>query len=93
VVRSPDGESRTYSLGQLSIQRAAVVVLEKYYRDFSVYNPYLERIPLSKSKRSHHGSSFKFYDVDGMTSVEVRKIYTDIPTPPLLISRGIEDMN
>jgi hypothetical protein len=28
-----------------------------------------------------------------MTSVEVRKIYTDIPTPPLLISRGIEDMN
>merc|ERR1719192_1502730 len=31
VVRSPDGQSASFSLGQLSIQRAAAAVLEKYY--------------------------------------------------------------
>ncbi|KAL6252272.1 hypothetical protein P5V15_003010 [Pogonomyrmex californicus] len=67
VVRSPDGESRAYAIGQLSIQRAAVWVLEKYYTEFPIYNPYLERLPVSKSGRKQ--SSFKFYEVDsGMTS-------------------------
>jgi vang-like len=61
VVRSPDGESRCYNLGQLSIQRAAVWVLEQYYRDFNVYNPYLEHIP----RRSQKLNNFKFYDIDG----------------------------
>ena len=45
VVRSPDGESRSYAIGQLSVQRAATWILEKYYTDFPVYNPYLERLP------------------------------------------------
>ncbi|XP_063990845.1 vang-like protein 1 [Diachasmimorpha longicaudata] len=62
VVRSPDGESRSYAIGDLSIQRAAVLVLEKYYTEFPVYNPYLDRLPVSKSGRKQ--SSFKFYDVD-----------------------------
>ena len=44
VVRSPDGESKSYAIGQLSIQRAAVWVLEKYYTDFPIFNPYLERL-------------------------------------------------
>lgn len=47
IVRSPDGESRAYGIGQLSIQRAAVWVLEKYYTDFPIYNPYLEQLPSS----------------------------------------------
>lgn len=64
VVRSPDGESRSYSLGQLSIQRAAVWVLQKYYTDFPIYNPYLERVPMSKTQKKVV-SSFKYYDVDG----------------------------
>lgn len=63
IVRSPDGESRSYSIGQLSIQRAAVWVLQKYYTEFPIYNPYLEKIPISKSQRK--GSSIKFYEVDG----------------------------
>ncbi|XP_013772851.1 vang-like protein 2 [Limulus polyphemus] len=62
VVRSSDGESHCYSMGQLSIQRAAVWVLEHYYRDFSIYNPYLETLP---SKTRKPASVFKFYDVDG----------------------------
>lgn len=66
VVRSPDGESRAYSIGQLSIQRAAVWVLQHYYTDFSIYNPYLERIPLSKSQKKAAISSFKYYEVDGV---------------------------
>lgn len=64
VVRSPDGESKSYSLGQLSIQRAAVWVLQHYYTDFSIFNPYLERVPMSKAQKKVV-SSFKYYDVDG----------------------------
>lgn len=70
IVRSPDGESRSYAIGQLSIQRAAVWVLEHYYTDFPIYNPYLERLPVSKSHKS--GSSFKFYDVDGINNTSVQ---------------------
>ncbi|XP_063225353.1 vang-like protein 2 [Bacillus rossius redtenbacheri] len=66
VVRSPDGESRSYAVGQLSIQRAAVWILEHYYTEFPVYNPYLERLPVSKSRKA--GSSFKFYEVDGINN-------------------------
>jgi vang-like len=65
IVRSPDGESRSYEIGQFSIQRASVYILQKYYSDFSVYNPYLERIPLSKQQRKALSTSFKYYDVDG----------------------------
>ncbi|RVE47562.1 hypothetical protein evm_007760 [Chilo suppressalis] len=64
IVRSPDGESRSYTIGQLSIQRAAVWVLQKYYTEFPIYNPYLEKISISKSQRKGQ-SSIKFYDVDG----------------------------
>lgn len=67
VIRSPDGESRSYGIGQLSIQRAAVWILQKYYTDFPIYNPYLERIPVSKAQRKAL-TSFKFYDVDGVNA-------------------------
>lgn len=69
VVRSPDGESRSYTIGQLSIQRAAVWVLQRYYTEFPIYNPYLERTPMSKAaKKSTALSSFKFYEVDGVNA-------------------------
>lgn len=71
VVRSPDGESRAYHIGQLSIQRAAVWVLERYYTEFPIYNPYLERIPVSKSRKA--SSSFKFYDVDGINNSSLQQ--------------------
>lgn len=38
ITRNPDGETHVYSLGDLSIQRAAVYALEMYYRDFTVFN-------------------------------------------------------
>lgn len=42
IVRSPDGEQFEYNLGKMSIQRAAIWLLEQYYKDFPVYNPWLE---------------------------------------------------
>jgi vang-like len=42
VVRSPDGLQEEYTIGQMSIQQAAVWLLEEYYKDFGVYNPWLE---------------------------------------------------
>lgn len=67
IVRSPDGESRSYAIGQLSLQRAAVWVLQKYYTEFPIYNPYLEKLPISKSQRKGQ-SSIKFYEVDGSST-------------------------
>ena len=61
VVRSPDGQSASYSLGALSIQRAAAQILEKYYVDFPIYNPYLDMLPGTRSKKG-----YKVYDVDGV---------------------------
>ncbi|XP_076438548.1 vang-like protein 2 [Babylonia areolata] len=63
VTRSPDGETRCYSVGALSIQRAAVTMLEHYYRDFPAYNPYLDMVGRKPGKQSLTG--FKVYDVDG----------------------------
>ncbi|KAK3107775.1 hypothetical protein FSP39_021993 [Pinctada imbricata] len=61
VVRSPDGESKIYNIGTLSIQRAAAWVLEQYYKDFPVFNPYLE----NAYKKPMKVSGLKFYDIDG----------------------------
>ena len=38
ITRNPDGETHVYSIGDLSIQHAAVFGLEMYYRDFTVFN-------------------------------------------------------
>lgn len=46
-----------------SIQRAALVVLENYYKDFSVYNPAL--LTASKSRAAKHMAGLKVYNVDG----------------------------
>jgi vang-like len=62
VVRSPDGQSASYTLGEFSIQRAAASILEKYYVDFPIYNPYLDTVPAA----SRNKKAFKLYDVDGM---------------------------
>ncbi|XP_036401352.1 vang-like protein 1 [Megalops cyprinoides] len=63
VTRSTDGEMRHYNLGQLSIQRAALAILEKYYRDFPVHNPAL--LTASKSRAAKHLAGLKVYNVDG----------------------------
>ncbi|NXJ56790.1 VNG2A protein, partial [Spizaetus tyrannus] len=61
AIRSADGASRFYNVGHLSIQRAAVWILENYYHDFPVYNPALLNLP--KSVLSKKMSGFKVYSL------------------------------
>lgn len=63
VTRSPDGESMSYTVGQMTIQNLAVWCLEQYYKDFQVYNPYLECLP----RKSQRVTGFKIYEVDGVS--------------------------
>ena len=80
VVRSPDGESRSFPIGKLSIQRAAAHILDMYYTNFPIYNPYLEQIP-GKNKKM---DNYKYYDVDGMGNITDKVSQDIIRFPPLL---------
>ncbi|KAM6985274.1 vang-like protein 1 [Aplochiton taeniatus] len=62
VRRSTDGEMRHYNIGQLSIQRAALSILEFYYRDFPLHNPAL--LSASKHRAAKHLAGLKVYNVD-----------------------------
>ncbi|KAF7658524.1 hypothetical protein LDENG_00011690 [Lucifuga dentata] len=62
VIRSTDGETRHYNMGQLSIQRAALSILEYYYRDFPLHNPAL--LSASKHRAAKHLEGLKVYNVD-----------------------------
>ncbi|XP_040913818.1 vang-like protein 1 isoform X2 [Toxotes jaculatrix] len=66
VIRSTDGETRHYNIGQLSIQRAALSILEYYYRDFPLHNPAL--LSASKHRAAKHLAGLKVYNVDGAQS-------------------------
>ncbi|CAF4816296.1 unnamed protein product [Rotaria sp. Silwood1] len=54
VVRSPDGQTRQYTIGSMSIQEASIYLLEQYYKDFPVFNPWLENIHQTPSRQ--HGT-------------------------------------
>ncbi|CAF0754831.1 unnamed protein product [Didymodactylos carnosus] len=96
IVRSPDGVTKQYSIGSISIQEASVYLLELYYKDFSQYNPWLENAQHQRAKRSDGGlgnystksvtsqstnPSFKIYNVD-----QTQTVQTTIPTS--IRSRG-----
>ena len=66
IVRSPDGESKGFPIGQMSVQRAAAWVLDKYYTEFPIYNPYLDRVTSSR-----HRKGVKMYDFDGQSGINV----------------------
>lgn len=60
VLRSPDGESKGFAIGQMSVQRAAAWILDKYYTEFPIYNPYLDRLTGARNRKG-----VKVYDIDG----------------------------
>ena len=64
VLRSPDGESRGFAIGQMSVQRAASWILDKYYTEFPIYNPFLDRIGGTRNRKG-----IKVYDIDGNGNV------------------------
>ncbi|MCP9265880.1 hypothetical protein DINM_021284 [Dirofilaria immitis] len=74
VIRDPDGESRTFSLGLMSIQEAAVHVLRMYYSTFPSYNPYMDKAFNGSSMHFRSGNlgvsqpagGFKMYDIEGL---------------------------
>lgn len=90
IVRSPDGEQLQYPIGKMSIQRAAVHLLEQYYKDFKVYNPWLENahrkrgVQLSQleqaaessKKRGRNGNTSAFNNMDDYD--DNQSIKTDI---------------
>lgn len=63
VVRNVDGMRKFYNMGQNSIQKAAVFILERYYIDFTEYNPYMPR-PSSR-KQVNKLQGLKLYDLEG----------------------------
>ncbi|KHN88473.1 Vang-like protein 1 [Toxocara canis] len=70
VVRDPDGESRTFTVGQMSIQQAAVHILRTYTATFPSYNPHLDKLGGSLSRFrsgvSQASAGFKMYDIEGL---------------------------
>ncbi|XP_035854523.1 vang-like protein 1 isoform X1 [Sander lucioperca] len=77
VTRSTDGEIRHYNLGQLSIQRAALAILEHYYCDFPVNNPAL--LSASKSRAAKHLAGLKVYNVDDAFRAKLKAYLLDSP--------------
>ncbi|XP_053733285.1 vang-like protein 1 [Synchiropus splendidus] len=66
VIRSTDGETRHYNIGQFSIQRAALSILEFYYRDFPLHNPAV--LSAAKHRAAKHLAGLKVYNVDAAGS-------------------------
>lgn len=64
VLRSPDGESKGFAIGQMSVQRAAAWILDKYYTEFPIYNPFLDRLTGNRNRKG-----IKVYDIDGNANV------------------------
>ncbi|XP_076151001.1 vang-like protein 2 [Alosa pseudoharengus] len=80
VMRSTDGESRCYNVGHLSIQSAAVWVLEHYYRDFPIHNHNLPNLP--KAILSRKMTGFKLYSLEEENS----SVGTCTNPPPALMA-------
>lgn len=75
LVRSPDGKQFEYTIGNMSIQRAAIYLLEQYYKDFPVYNPWLENAykkrlshNIDKKSLKNETTSLKYYNIDNVTT-------------------------
>ena len=94
LLRHPDGASKLFTLGELSVQHAAAECLQQYYAHFAPLNRALYRrraqLP-SQSNNDGNGNmsnrdlpTLKFYDIDKPASDSTRKnlnAETEITTP------------
>ena len=48
----------------MSVQRAASWILDKYYTEFPIYNPFLDRVNGNRNRKG-----IKVYDIDGNGNV------------------------
>lgn len=65
LLRSPDGISKAYTVGSMTVQELALWCLHKYYCDFQSFNPYLE---IQRPLKNTPAPSFKLYNIDGEPS-------------------------
>ncbi|CAH2218594.1 vang 1 [Pelobates cultripes] len=89
VMRSRDGESRFYSLGKLSIQRAALFVLENYHKDFPVFKS--SYLAAKKPAKQSQILGVKMYNVDGPEESTVRQSQSLISTSSSYKERYYEE--
>ncbi|XP_070400299.1 vang-like protein 1 isoform X1 [Nothobranchius furzeri] len=87
VTRSTDGTTRHYNLGQLSIQRAALAIIENYYSDFPIHNPAL--LSASKSRAAKHLAGLKVYNVDDILRDKLKSYLLDSPGNNAAASAGL----
>uniref|UniRef100_A0A7E4VR14 Vang-like protein n=1 Tax=Panagrellus redivivus TaxID=6233 RepID=A0A7E4VR14_PANRE len=72
VTRDPDGESKSFQIGGVSIQQSAVEIMQLYSTHFSSYNPYIERCRRYNTREGRAksnmslGTGFKMYDIEGL---------------------------
>ncbi|XP_069802068.1 vang-like protein 1 [Dendropsophus ebraccatus] len=77
VVRSCDGEARSYTIGRLSLQRSALFVLENYYKDFPAVTSRPQTGKTQKPERSLEGRG---HHVKGLEDSTVSQSQTLIPS-------------
>ncbi|VDL71026.1 unnamed protein product [Nippostrongylus brasiliensis] len=68
IVRDPDGESKTMSIGMMSLQEAAIQVLRYHETFFPSYNVFLDRARQSshRLRNTSQPPGFKMYDIEGI---------------------------
>lgn len=57
VLRSTDGEQKFYNLNKMTIQEAAYMILQNYYRDFPLNNPAAMLVGGSSNRKKMGGGS------------------------------------
>ncbi|VDM57080.1 unnamed protein product [Angiostrongylus costaricensis] len=71
IVRDPDGESKTMSIGMMSLQEAAIQALRFHETYFPSYNVFLDKVAYgflapNVARQSSHRLRFKMYDIEGL---------------------------
>ncbi|XP_075707377.1 vang-like protein 1 [Rhinoderma darwinii] len=77
VVRSSDGEARSYTIGRVSLQRCALFVLENYYKDFPSVTP---RPQIRKTKKQERSLEDRGGLVDGVDDSNMSQSQALIPS-------------
>jgi vang-like len=96
IVRSPDGQQFQYNIGNMSIQRAAVWLLEQYYKDFPVYNHWFDnankkralqiQLQFEQQRKVRANGSIKSFNMEKCDNIDEKN--NNILTSKKLASRS-----
>uniref|UniRef100_A0A0N5B7B6 Vang-like protein n=1 Tax=Strongyloides papillosus TaxID=174720 RepID=A0A0N5B7B6_STREA len=69
ITRDPDGESKTFVIGRMTIQEASEEIIKFYLSNFPSYNPHFDKqlreVGRFKTPGPAASSGFKVYNIDG----------------------------